>query len=551
MPNSETVITGHILDVANKQVTDGYLHIKDGKIENIIPRSDISETSPYIMSGFIDSHVHIESSMLLPSHFADAAVRHGVVGCVCDPHEIANVCGIEGINYMIEDSKTRNFHFAFAAPSCVPSTSFETSGFSINSLQIRQLLAREEVFALAEMMNFPGLLNDDKEVWAKIDAARDFGKPIDGHAPMLSGDNLKKYASSGISTDHECSNLQEAKEKIGLGMKILIREGSAAKNFETLCPLIETNPDMTMFCSDDIHPDELLNGYINRLVKRSFEKGFSIWNILQTSSLNPVIHYRLPVGLLQKGDSADLIVVDNLEDFNILSTFINGKCVFNSADNNLVCRNLEEKTEILPNNFHASRLSETDIKIKPQSSAIKVIKSRDKELLTQKIICNAKVIDGNIVSDTTNDVLKIVVYNRYIQSKPSVAFINGFGLKNGALASTIAHDSHNIIAIGTQDSLIVEAINRLIDAKGGICAVNDKKAEILCLPFGGLMSNLPVESVAEKYKSLNDFAKSMGCNLDAPFMTMAFMALLVIPELKLSDKGLFDVNSFTYISLFE
>ena len=550
MAENVNIITGHVLDIINKKVTDGEVYVKDGKIANIIPKNDVSFESPYIMPGFIDSHVHIESSMLMPSYFADTAVRYGVVGCVCDPHEIANVCGTEGINYMIDNSKARNFHFAFAAPSCVPATSFETSGFTINSVQTRELLARKEVFALAEMMNFPGVLNNDEEVWAKISAAKSMNKPIDGHAPMLSNRDLEKYVLSGISTDHECSTLQEAEEKIRLGMKILIREGSAAKNFEVLYPLIDKYPNMTMFCSDDIHPDELLNGYINQLVKRSLNKGLSVWNILHTSSLNPVLHYRLPVGLLQKNDSADFIIIDNLKDFNILYTFIKGKCVFNSKNSNLVFHKHKEKTENLPNNFYALPIKAEDIKVKARSSAIKVIKAQDKELVTKEIICKAKINAGEIVSDTDEDIIKLVVLNRYRPNTPSVAFINGFGLRNGALASTVAHDSHNIIAIGTDDTLIVKAVNHLIEIKGGICGATYEKTESLPLPFGGLMSNCPIEAVAEKYKSLNAFAESMGCKLKSPFMTMAFMALLVIGELKLSDKGLFDVNSFTFTDLF-
>lgn len=550
MTNSSNIIIGHIIDVVTKRIIDGELHIKEGIIEDIIIKNNIPKTAPYIMPGFIDSHLHIESSMLLPSEYAKVATRHGVIGCICDPHEIANVCGLHGIDYMIKDSKIINFYFAFAAPSCVPATSFETSGFTIDSNDIRKLLSKDEVFALAEMMNFPGVINNDSEVIAKIEIAKQLHKPIDGHAPMLSGKDLQKYISVGISTDHECCSLQEAEEKIGLGMKILIREGSAAKNFEALCPLIEKYPQHTMFCVDDIHPDDLIDGYINKLVKLSLKKGYSIWNILQTSSLNPILHYNLHIGLLQKGDSADFIIVDNLHDFNILSTFIKGNCIFDKTNNYNTSVNLADKKYDLPNNFAAPKIDEKDIIINPQSPRIKVINVKDKELFTKNIICTAKVENDNIIADTTNDILKLIVYNRYVTSKPAIAFINGFGLKNGALASTIAHDSHNIIAIGTKDSFIVKAINELIENQGGICATDGKNTEILCLPFGGLMSDKCAEFVANKYKSLNQLAKHLGCNLNSPFMTMAFMALLVIPELKLSDKGLFDVNSFTYTSLF-
>ena len=399
------------------------------------------------------------------------------------------------------------------------------------------------------MMNFPGVLHGDKETMRKIEAARNAGKPIDGHAPMLSGDDLKKYIAAGITTDHECSSLQEAEEKIHQGMKILIREGSAAKNFETLSPLIEKFSDMTMFCSDDCHPDELISGYIDCLVKRSLQKGYPIWNVLRTSSLNPVVHYRLNAGLLQKGDAADFIVIDNLQDFNVIYTFINGECVYDRTKGCAAGVNNGNNAEKLPNNFCASPLAEADISVRAESKQIKVIKAYDKELFTQQMICKARINDGNIVSDTANDVLKLVVYNRYTPAKPAVGFINGFNLKNGALASTVAHDSHNIIALGTDDRLIIQAINLLIEAKGGICGINSLKHLILPLPAGGLMSEKPVETVATEYQALNDFAKSMGCSFNAPFMTMAFTALLVIPELKLSDKGLFDVNKFAYTSL--
>ncbi len=565
MPSKEQILRGHIINIVERKIIDGEIHIKDGKIKDIIARNDIKPSDPILLPGLIDAHVHIESSMLLPSNYAKIAVKHGVVGCVCDPHEIANVCGIEGIDYMVEDSKRVNFHFAFAAPSCVPATPFETSGFTLDSEKVKQLLSRKEFVALAEMMNVVGVINKQEDIIAKIQVAKQFGKVIDGHAPMLTKENLQKYISFGIDTDHECSTLEEAKEKIQSGMNILIREGSAAKNFDSLYNCIEEYPAKTMFCADDIHPDDLLNGYINDLFKRAFDKNIPIWNIIQTASMNPISHYSLPIGLLQKGDSADFIVVDNWENFNIIRTFINGQCVFDSTkskdnqidiqinkasiDNNSSVE--ENKEVVLPNNFHASKINEKDLQIRPQSSHIKVIKVYNKDLFTEKLICKAKIENDNIVSDTENDILKLVVYNRYQNSKPAIAFVRGFNLKNGALASTIAHDSHNIIALGTTDLFIEKAINELIEIKGGVCAVSDKKVETLPLPFGGLISNKSIEEVASKYKSLNNFASLEGCTLSAPFMTMAFVALLVIPELKLSDKGLFDVKEFNFTSLFE
>lgn len=405
MPSKEQILRGHIINIVERKIIDGEIHIKDGKIKDIIARNDIKPSDPILLPGLIDAHVHIESSMLLPSNYAKIAVKHGVVGCICDPHEIANVCGIEGIDYMVEDSKKVNFHFAFAAPSCVPATPFETSGFTLDSEKVRQLLSRKEFVALAEMMNVVGVINKQEDIIAKIQAAKQFGKVIDGHAPMLTKDNLQKYISFGIDTDHECSTLEEAKEKIQSGMNILIREGSAAKNFDSLYNCIEEYPAKTMFCADDIHPDDLLNGYINDLFKRAFDKNIPIWNIIQTASMNPISHYNLPIGLLQKGDSADFIVVDNWENFNIISTFINGQCVFDSTkskdnqidiqirkasiDNNPTVE--DNKEVVLPNNFHASKINEKDLQIRPQSSHIKVIKVYNKDLFTEKLICKAKM----------------------------------------------------------------------------------------------------------------------------------------------------------------
>ncbi len=550
MLNNNFVVKGHILSVADKTVIDGELHVKNGKIEDIIPIPDLDNNAPYILPGLIDAHVHIESSMLLPSQYAKEAVRHGVVGAVCDPHEIANVCGKQGVNFMIENSKQSCFHFAFTAPSCVPATSFETSGYTLNSQDVKQLLEKKEIYSLAEMMNFPGVLNKNEEVLRKIDYAKQVGKPTDGHAPMLDDKDILAYSLAGISTDHESSSYDEAETKIKYGIKCLIREGSAAKNFDNLWQLIDKYPTMTMFCSDDIHPNELQNSYIDTLVKRSIGKGVSLFNILQTSSLNPISHYNLPIGMLRKGDYADFIIVNNLKDFEIQSTFISGEQVFDKANNNLVCNDLLSDNTNIINNFNRSEITEKDIKLIAQTSAIKVIKAKDKELYTKAIVCNAKIQDNFVVSDTENDVLKLVVCNRYNNTKPAIAFINGFGLKNGAMASTIAHDSHNIIAVGTCDELIVKVINQLVANKGGICITNGEKTESLPLPIAGLMSGETIDVVSSKYESLNNFAKSLGCKMNAPFMTMAFMALLVIPEIKLSDKGLFDAKSFEFTSVF-
>lgn len=536
-------IVGHIVDVIDKKIFDGKIIIENGKITGVIPCS-VEKDSPFIMPGFIDSHIHIESSMLKPSSFASIAVKHGTIGAVCDPHEIANVCGKEGIEFIIEDSKKSNFHFAFTVPSCVPSTNFETSGFTLNSKEVEKLLQRKEMYALAEIMNYPGVLNKDEEVLKKIDVAHKIGKPIDGHAPCLSGEGLKTYASYGISTDHECSTIIEAEEKLRLGINIIIRQGSAAKNYEALCNLIDSYPEKIMFCSDDKHPDDLLKGHINELVKESIQRGYNLWNILLAASYNPIKHYNLPIGLIQKGDSADFILVNNLQDFDVLATYINGENVLNSI------QDAKSSTKTI-NNFNAKEIDLIDLRVKPLSNIIKVIVAEDKELITKKTISETKIEDNNVVSNEENDVLKFIVCNRYNASKPAIAFIKGFNLKNCALASSIAHDSHNIIAIGTSDKLIQQAVNSLIAIKGGIIALDDREQKILPLEIAGLMSNEDAYIVAEKYKVVNEFAKRHNCAFASPFMTMAFMSLLVIPSLKLSDKGLFDVDKFSFTSLFE
>lgn len=536
-------LKGNIVDVVNRSIFSGKIEIEDRKIKNIT-RCDVDEKH-FILPGFIDSHIHIESSMLIPSEFARIAVVHGTTACVSDPHELANVKGIEGVKFMIDNGKKVPFRFYFGAPSCVPATGFETSGAVIDSSAIEELLKMPEIKYLAEMMNFPGVIYDDSEVMKKIASAHHHKKVVDGHAPGLKGDAAKKYAGAGITTDHECFTIAEAEEKIAYGMKILIREGSAAKNFDELIPLIEKYPEHIMLCSDDKHPDDLIKGHINLLVKKSIEKGYDIIDVLRTVSYNPVKHYSLDAGLLQIGDNADFIIADNLNDLNIIETYIDGKVV---ARNGVSFIGRVEEVPI--NVFNCDFISEKDIAITPETNKIKVIKAIDGQLITQAYDAQAKVDIDNVVSDVDRDILKIVVLQRYQKSKPAIAFIYGFGLKKGAMASTIAHDSHNIIAVGTNDRDIVNAINTLITHKGGIAAVCGEENTCLPLPYGGLMSADDAHTVAEKYELIDRKVKQYGSALRAPFMTLAFMALLVIPELKLSDKGLFDGSKFAFTPLF-
>jgi adenine deaminase len=536
-------LSGQYVDILGKQIFPATLTIKNGIIENIVP----CENAPmhFIMPGFIDSHVHIESSMLIPSSFARLAVVHGTIGTISDPHEIANVCGVEGVHYMIENGKKVPFHFFFGAPSCVPATIFETAGASIDSKQVAELLANNDIYYLSEMMNFPGVLYKDEEVMKKISAAHKAGKPVDGHAPGLMGDAAKQYIQAGISTDHECFTIEEAVDKLSHGMKILIREGSAAKNFEALYELLDDHPHMTMLCSDDKHPDSLLDGHINTLCARAVAKGIDVFNVLRAACINPVIHYKLPTGQALLGDPANLIVVEDLVSFKVKQTYIKGTLV---ADNGKsLIPNVKEKTI---NQFEAAPINESAIQINStqypsnQEGAIPVIEAIDGQLITHCQWMQPTNQNHQLISNTNNDVLKIVVYNRYFNALPKIAFIKNFGFQQGAIASTVAHDSHNVIAVGVDDESIVKAINLVIAEKGGISCVNNNEVKVLGLPVAGLMSIEDPYIVADAYTHIDLMAKSLGSKLSAPFMTLSFMALLVIPHLKLSDKGLFDGDEF-------
>lgn len=535
-------ISGNIVDVVSKRIYKGIITVEDHKV-TAITESETADNQ-YILPGLIDAHVHIESSMIIPSEFARLAVVHGTVATVSDPHEIANVIGMNGVNFMINNGKKVPFKFFFGAPSCVPATPFETSGASLKVADIEELMAKSDIKYLSEMMNFPGVLFNDEDVMAKLAIAKKYNKPIDGHAPGLKGEDADKYVKSGITTDHECFTIEEAIDKINSGMKVQIREGSAAKNFESLVDLLSTHPDEIMYCSDDKHPNDLTNGHINQLIIRAMKKGYDFIDIIRACTYVPVKHYNLEVGLLQVGDAADFIIIDNLFDFNILSTYIDG---YKVAENGTTLINSVE--EDCPNIFNANTILSSDLEIPFENKEIKVIKAMESQLITEKMMIFPKHNQKIILSDTERDILKIVVMNRYELSKPSVAFINGFGFKKGAIASTVAHDSHNIIAVGTNDNDITEAINLLINSKGGISVVNDKTSYHLPLPVAGLMSNEDGFEVAHKYEFIDQKAKELGSVLQAPFMTLSFMALLVIPELKLSDKGLFDGNIFEFTTL--
>ena len=544
METNSYSLSGNIVDLRAETIFKGRVHVEDGIIVKVEEDNTVTEDH-YILPGLVDAHIHIESSMLIPSEFARLASVHGTVATVSDPHEIANVLGIEGINYMIANGKKVPFKFYFGASSCVPATPFETAGFELGVEQLDELLAKDEIKYMSEMMNFPGVINRDEFVMRKLEVAKKYGKPIDGHAPGVKGEDARKYIEAGISTDHECFTMEEALEKINYGMKIQIREGSAAKNFEALIELMQDYPDKVLFCSDDKHPDDLAEGHINQLVIRAIKKGYNPMSVLKSAILNPIDHYNLEVGVLQTGDPADMIVVDNLNDFRVLATYVNGT---------LIARNgktlIPSVTETVPNNFHAEPVSTVDISVSPHGNKLKVMEALDGQLITNIVHADPKIKDGNVVSDPENDILKIVVLNRYNKAKPAVAFIRNFGLKRGAIASSVAHDSHNIVAVGADDEQVVRAINLIIKEKGGVSLVDSREEIILPLPVAGLMSVEDGYKIAEEYHKIDKKAHELGSTLRAPFMTLSFMALLVIPDLKLSDKGLFDGRKFSFTNLF-
>lgn len=547
-------VTGNLVDVFNKTIYPAEVIVTDGKIAviNKLTTNDSRQTSGYILPGFIDSHVHVESSMLVPSEFAKLAVVHGTVSTVSDPHEIANVCGMAGVEFMIDNGKQVNFKFNFGAPSCVPATTFETAGAALDSADVHALLLKDEIKYLSEMMNFPGVLFNDEEVMKKIASAKALGKPVDGHAPGLRGETAKQYISAGISTDHECFTKEEALDKLGYGMKIIIREGSAAKNFEALIDLLHDYPNEILFCSDDKHPDSLMVGHINQLCARAVAKGINIFNILQAACVNPVLHYKLDVGLLRVGDAADFIIADDLVNFNITHTYINGALVAQDG------KSFIQSVEVAPiNQFDCDAITAEQLAITTNNypitdGKIPVIEALEGQLITNKLMYDVAVVNPfssvHLTSNIEADILKMVVVNRYHNAPVAKAFIKNVGLQQGAIASSVAHDSHNIVAVGVDDASLAQAINLVIQEKGGVSAVGTQGQHVLGLPVAGLMSANDGYQVAATYTAIDAFVKEqLGSTLAAPFMTLSFMALLVIPHLKLSDKGLFDGDSFQFV----
>jgi len=540
-------VSGQVTDIINRNIFHATVCFDKGKIlsiDSFVPEPGTDY--PFILPGFTDAHVHIESSMLVPAEFAKLAVVHGTVSTISDPHEIANVCGLQGVEFMIENGNTVPFKFNFGAPSCVPATVFETAGAALNAKDVEQLLQRHDIRYLSEMMNFPGVLQHDEEVMAKIAAAHLLQKPVDGHAPGLRGKQAKQYIEAGISTDHECFTADEALEKLKYGMKILVREGSAAKNFEALIDLLRDYPEMMMFCSDDKHPDSLVAGHINQLCARAVAKGIDVFNVLRAACINPVLHYRTGTGLLRPGDAADLIVVKDLEKFEVLQTYIDGTLVAENGRSLIATAFAAKQARV--NHFNCQPLQSTDFAIAwEKETSITVIEALDGQLITNKLRVAPKIDSNKIVSDPVNDILKIAVVNRYRPAPIAKAFIKNIGFREGAIASSVAHDSHNIVAVGVDDESLCRAVNLVIEKQGGISCVGTGAEMVLGLPVAGLMSDENGYDIANAYTAIDAMAKSLGSPLSAPFMTLSFMALLVIPHVKLSDKGLFDGDEFRFI----
>lgn len=524
------IISGQIIDILQRQIFPGEIHLNNGRIEKIV-KTDKANPE-YILPGFIDAHIHIESSMLVPYEFARVALGHGTIATVSDPHEIANVCGMHGIEYMIENAKGAGLSFFFGAPSCVPATSFESAGATINAGDIQSLMKRNDIWYLSEMMNYPGVLFDDAEVLAKIKNAHENDKPIDGHAPGLLGEDAVRYISHGITTDHECTTLSEALWKLKNGMKILIREGSAAKNYAALESLINSHADQVMFCSDDKHPDDLVMGHINELVKTSVKK-YDLFDVLKIACINPVLHYGLPVGLLREGDYADFIVVKDLITWDVIDLYSKGEKLVDDGHVKLA-----ERRHSIINNFNIQPIQLDELPDISPAAGEEIIQAIDGSLITEKI---------KFEDCAKEEVLKICVVNRYNKAPVAMSFITGFGKFSGALASSVAHDSHNIVAVGKNRRDILKAINAVISQKGGLAYADEHQMTSLGLPVAGLMDIRDCFSVAKEYQTLDAMVKKAGCSLKAPFMTLSFMALLVIPKIKMSDLGLFDAESFSFI----
>lgn len=540
-------IEANLVVMAERTIVAAEILWQQGVIIAVNRQGPPREGWPFLLPGFIDAHVHVESSLLPPAEFGRLALRQGTVATVSDPHEIANVLGLNGVRFMLDEARQTPLHILFGAPSCVPATSFETAGASLDAAAVETLLDWPGIGYLSEVMNFPAVLAGDADLMAKIAAAHKRGLPVDGHAPGLRGDAARRYAAAGISTDHECVTIEEAEDKIAAGMKIMIREGSAARNFDALHPLIARSPDKIMFCTDDCHPDDLVTGHINRLAARACALGYDLFDVLTAACITPRQHYHLPLGSLQQGDPMTGALVSDLQSFRVQRTFIDGVPVFSVGEPQLTYR---RATPI--NHFNATLIAPDDLRIlgpHAPSAQCRIIVAQDGQLMTSEAIETMAVHQGQIAAAPERDILLMAVVNRYAKAQPAMALVRGFGLKTGALASSVAHDSHNVVAVGCDAASLAKAINAVIATGGGLAVSDGTDMLALPLPIAGLMSDREGDSVAHDFSQLTAKAHALGSQLRSPLMALSFMALLVIPRLKLSDKGLFDGERFAFCNL--
>lgn len=546
-----------IVNVLSEEIYEGDVAISDGVIAGVGNDyhgvEEIDVKGAYVSPSFIDGHVHLESSMLMPSEFAKMVVPSGTTTVVADPHEISNVMGLQGISFMREATKNLPLDVYMTLPSCVPATSLETSGVDLNSYDLALLIDAPWVLGIAEMMNFPGVINCDGSVLSKVRLGLEKHKRVDGHAPHLSGKDLNAYVAAGIRSDHECTTVEEAVEKLRLGMYLMVREATGARDLEPLLPVLKNlNTRKCIFVTDDRHPKHLAK-HISRMVKKAVKNGVDPIKAIQMASLNTAEYFNLSdLGAIAPGYRADIAVFKDLENFEPLMVFKNGKLA--AKDGKMVIDTDNLKPPALRGSVNIKYLYREDLQIKaPQGkTTAKVINVIPKQLITKQTAETVKIENGLAVSDIENDILKIAVIERHkATGNIGLGFVKGFGLKSGAIASTVAHDSHNMIVIGTNDEDMYLAAVELVKSQGGkIIVQNGKTLAHLKLPVAGLMSDNTALEVKKDIEALDKAAKQIGCKIDEPFMSMAFLSLSVIPEIKITDKGLIDVNSFEVTDLF-
>jgi adenine deaminase len=557
IPADLVLKNGRVIHVFTNEILAGDVAIINGRIAGIgryEGRETVDLDGKYLSPGFIEGHIHIESSMLTPAQFGAAVIPHGTTTVICDPHEIGNVCGKTGIRYMLEKQSPLNLYAM--APSCVPATHMETSGALLSADDIAEILEHPRVLGLAEMMNFPGTVAAAPDVLAKLRVARKRKVPIDGHAPGLGGRDLQAYIASGISSDHECTTLAEAEEKLRAGMAIFIREGSTARNLEELMPLLHSPAAChCLLVTDDRHADDLVErGHLDYILRRAVHYGASAVIALQMVTINPARHFGLQrTGAIVPGFRADLVVLDDLEQFTADRVYISGQCVAEKGA--MVTAVPEQSLDTLDPVIRSS------VKIDPEvvdlsmpgeeGGLIRVITCTDGQIVTGQQMLEPKVENGMMVSDVERDILKIVVLERHHGSHAmGIGFVQGLGLARGAIGSTVAHDSHNMIVTGTSDASMLRAIRALTDIRGGLVVAGDEQVyDVLPLPVAGLMSTGTAQKVSDCLDGIRTALEKVGTGVENPFMLLSFLALPVIPELKITDKGLVDVLQFQLVPL--